>query len=103
MNVKEILFSLPEKVKPEVLEGRNSLFHFDIAGAGQFTVKIEDGKLEVTEGFEGEPTCKVSASTETLAKLRSGELSPTKAIMFGKLKVSNPMEIWEYAKIFGLM
>jgi putative sterol carrier protein len=38
-----------------------------------------------------------------LAKLRSGELSPTKAIMFGKLKVSNPMEIWEYAKIFGLM
>lgn len=103
MNVKEFLFSLPAKVKPEVLEGHNSLFHFDIADAGQFTVKLADGKLDVAEGFSGEPTCKVTTSAESFEKLISGDLNPMMAMMTGKLKISNPGEMLKYAKVFGLM
>lgn len=103
MDVKEFIFSLPAKAKPEVLEGLNTLFHFDIADAGQFTVKVTDGKLEVAEGFEGEPTCKVSTSAESFSKLLKGDLNPMMAMMTGKLKISNPGEMLKYAKIFGLM
>ncbi|MCW5924281.1 MAG: SCP2 sterol-binding domain-containing protein [Saprospiraceae bacterium] len=102
MDVKTFLFSLPEKANPEVLEGHNTLFHFDIADAGQFTVKVADGKLEVSEGFNGEPSCKVSTSADSFAKLLKGELNPMMAMMTGKLKISNPGEMLKYAKIFGL-
>ncbi len=103
IDVKEFLFSLPAKAKPEVLEGQNSLFHFDVADAGQFTIKVADSKMEVSEGFQGEPTCKVSTSAESFSKLLSGDLNPMMAMMTGKLKISNPGEMLKYAKIFGLM
>lgn len=103
MDVKDFIYSLPAKVKPEVLEGQNTLFHFDIANAGQFTVKVTNGKLKISEGFEGEPSCKVSTSAESFEKLLKGDLNPMMAMMTGKLKISNPGEMMKYAKIFGLM
>jgi putative sterol carrier protein len=103
IDVKDFLFSLPAKVAPEALEGHNTLFHFDVAGSGQYTVQIADGKLSATEGFNGDPTCKVNASAETLAKLLSGDINPMMAMMTGKLKISNPGEMLKYAKMFGLM
>ncbi|MCC6282455.1 MAG: SCP2 sterol-binding domain-containing protein [Saprospiraceae bacterium] len=103
MDVKEFLFSLPAKVKPEAVEGLSTLFHFDIADAGQFTVQLDNGKMDVSEGFSGEPSCKVTTSTESFQKLLSGDLNPMMAMMTGKLKISNPGEMLKYAKMFGLM
>ena len=103
MDVKQFLYSLPEKVSPEAIEGLSTLFHFDISGAGQFSVSVNDGKMEVSEGLEGEPNCKVSTSEENFSKLLSGDLNPMMAMMTGKLKISNPGEMLKYAKMFGLM
>ncbi len=103
MDIKQFLFSLPEKVAPEVVEGLSTLFHFDITDAGQFTVKLDDGKFEVSEGLSGDPNCKVSTSAESFSKLLARELNPMMAMMTGKLKISNPGEMLKYAKIFGLM
>jgi len=103
IDVKQFLFSLPEKVAPEAVEGLSTLFYFDVSDAGQFTVKLEDGKFEVSEGLSGEPNCKVSTSAESFSKLISGDLNPMMAMMTGKLKISNPGEMLKYAKIFGLM
>jgi len=103
MNVKDFIFNLPNKVDPQAVEGLSTLFHFDVADAGQFTIRLLDGKLNVSEGLEGEPKCKVNASSETLSKLLSGDLNPTMAMMTGKLKISNLSEMLKYAKVFGLM
>jgi putative sterol carrier protein len=103
IDVKEFLFALPNKVKPEVVEGLSTLFHFDFSDAGQFTVKLDNGKFDVSEGFSGEPTCKVTTSTESFNKLLTGDLNPMMAMMTGKLKISNPGEMLKYAKMFGLM
>ncbi|MCE2821838.1 MAG: SCP2 sterol-binding domain-containing protein [Bacteroidota bacterium] len=103
IDIKEFLNSLPAKVRPETVEGLSSVFHFDIADAGQFTVSLDNGKLEVTEGLTGEANCKVTASADTLQKLLSKDLNPMMAMMTGKLKISNPGEMMKYAKIFGLM
>jgi putative sterol carrier protein len=103
MDAKEFLMNLPQKAKPEALEGLNTLFHFDIEGAGQFSVAVVDGKMAVTEGFSGDPTCKVTASADNLGKIVKGDLNPMMAMMTGKLKISNPGEMLKYAKIFGLM
>jgi putative sterol carrier protein len=103
IDVKSFLFSLPDKAKPEVLEGHNTLFHFDVADAGQFTVRVSDGKLTVAEGLNGDPSCKVTTTAESFSKVLSGDLNPMMAMMTGKLKISNPGEMLKYAKIFGLM
>ena len=103
IDVKEFLFSLPAKVKPEAVEGLSTLFHFDITDSGQFTVQLDNGKMNVSEGFSGDPTCKVTTSTESFQKLLSGDLNPMMAMMTGKLKISNPGEMLKYAKMFGLM
>jgi putative sterol carrier protein len=103
MDVKTFINSLPEKVSPEAIEGHNTLFHFNIANAGEFTVQIADGKMSVSEGFSGEPSCKVDTSADTLSKVLSGDTNPMMAMMTGKLKISNPGEMLKYAKVFGLM
>ena len=103
IDVKQFLFSIPEKVAPEAVEGLSTLFHFDVTDSGQYTVRLDNGKFEVSEGFAGDPTCKVGASAETLSKLLSGDLNPMMAMMTSKLKISNPGEMLKYAKIFGLM
>jgi putative sterol carrier protein len=103
IDAKEFLMNLPAKVKPEVLEGQSTLFHFDIADSGQFTVQIADGKLSVAEGFSGDPSCTVKTSADAFSKLLSGDLNPMMAMMTGKLKISNPGEMMKYAKMFGIM
>jgi putative sterol carrier protein len=103
MDIKEFLFSLPDKVAPEAVEGLSTLFHFDIADAGLFTVKLDNGKFDVSEGLTGDATCKVTSSAEVLEKLLSKELNPMMAMMTGKLKISNVGEMLKYAKMFGLM
>lgn len=102
-NAKEFLNELPAKVNPDAVEGLSTLFHFDIADSGAYTVALADGKLSVQEGLHGDPNCKVNVSEENLAKIISGDLNPMMAMMTGKLKISNPGELLKYAKIFGLM
>ena len=105
MTATEFIQSLPSKAKPEILEGLETLFHFDIEGegGGQFSVKITDGKMSVATAFEGEPKCVVKTKAETLLGVLDGSVNPTTAVMFGKIKVSNIGELMKYAKIFGLM
>lgn len=105
MDALSFLNSMSAKVDPSLIEGQNTCFHFDIEGAGgaQVTVQVTDGKLEVKQGFVGEPKCTVRAKSETLQALLSGSLNPMTALFTGKLKISNPGEMMKYAKIFGLM
>ena len=103
IDVKKFLFDLPQKASPDALEGLSTIFHFDVAGSGEYTVQVVDGKLNVSEGLSGEANCKVTTSTESFSKLISGDLNPMMAMMTGKLKISNPGEMLKYAKMFGLM
>lgn len=103
IDAKEFLFALPQKANPDTLEGLNTLFHFDVTDSGQYTVQLADGKLTVSEGLQGDPSCTVKTSAESFSKLVSGDLNPMMAMMTGKLKISNPGEMLKYAKIFGLM
>lgn len=103
IDAKDFLFSLPVKVKPEVLEGLSTVFHFEISDSGNYTIALNDGKLDVTEGLTGDPECTVKTSAESFSKLIKGDLNPMMAMMTGKLKISNAGAMMKYAKIFGLM
>lgn len=105
MTAKEFLNNLPSQVSKDALEGKETLFHFDLTGEvpTQMTVEIKDGELNVKEGLQGEAECVISGKGENLMKVVAGKLNPMLALMTGKIKVSNQAALLKYAKLFGVM
>lgn len=97
---------LPERVtEGAVPADAQSTFHFDLDGdgGGQFTADLKDGKLEVTEGHNGESTCVISGKADKMMDVVSGRANPMMAVMTGQIKISNMSEMMKYAKVLGLM
>jgi putative sterol carrier protein len=90
MNAQEFFSKLPERVDPAKTAGMNNKYVFDVEGAGQWTVAVEDGAVSVTEGA-GDADCTIAASEDTLVKIAKGEANATTAYMTGKLKIQGDM------------
>ncbi len=84
-SAREFFESLPARANGRT-DGVDASYVVDIAGSGTWTVKIDDGKVEVTEG-DGGGDCTVSASEETFQRILDGRQNPLTAYMTGKLKV----------------
>jgi putative sterol carrier protein len=90
MTVQEFFEQLPEKVDAAKTAGMTNSYVFDVKDVGQWTVRVDDGAVSVTEGAE-EADCTITASEETLLKISKGEANPTTAYMTGKLKIAGDM------------
>jgi len=88
--VKEFFEGLEKRADASKTAGMTNSYLFDIDGAGKWTVRVEDGKVSVTEGGE-DADAVITASDETFQKIISGEQNPTSAYMTGKLKVKGDM------------
>jgi putative sterol carrier protein len=87
---REFFESLETRVDHSKTAGLTASYLFDIDGAGQWKVDIDDGKVNVTEGA-GDADCTISASEKTFERIVAGEQNPTTAYMTGKLKVKGDM------------
>ena len=90
MTVQEFFAQLPERADPAKTAGMTNTYVFDVEGAGQWTVAVDDGKVTVNEGAS-EADCTISATEETLVKIAKGEANATTAYMTGKLKIDGDM------------
>jgi putative sterol carrier protein len=88
--VKEFFETLEARADASKTAGMTNSYLFDIEGAGKWTVRVEDGKVSVSEGGE-DADAVISTSGETFEKIISGEQNPTSAYMTGKLKVKGDM------------
>ena len=70
--------------------GLTASYLFDIAGAGKWTVQVENGHVSVREGGDSAATT-IEASEQTFMKIVNREQNPTTAFMMGKLKVRGDM------------
>lgn len=89
--VQEFFEGLPARADTSKTAGMNNSYGFDIEGAGQWTVKVTDGAVSVTEGMEDAADVTISASQEVFEKIISGEQNATSAYMTGKLKLKGDM------------
>jgi putative sterol carrier protein len=89
--VQEFFETLPSRADMSKTAGMNNSYAFDIEGAGQWTVKVEDGSVSVDDGLEDAADCTISASQEIFQKIVAGEQNPTSAYMMGKLKLKGDM------------
>jgi putative sterol carrier protein len=90
VSAREFFENLESRVDESKTAGMNNSYLFDIDGAGVWLVRVEGGKVNVTEG-EQDADAVIKASEETFEKLVSGEQNPTSAYMTGKLKVKGDM------------
>ena len=89
-SVKEFFDGLAAGVDPTKTAGMSNSYLFDIQGAGQWLVKVDDGNVTVTEGG-GDADTTIETSDETMMAVIKGEQNPTTAYMTGKLKIKGDM------------
>jgi putative sterol carrier protein len=91
-SVQEFFQNLESRADPAKTAGMTSSYVFDIDGAGEWRVDVDDGTVSVTEGSgDADPDAVISTSQETFEKIIAGEQNPTSAYMTGKLKVKGGM------------
>ena len=89
-SVQEFFDGLAARADAEKTAGMNNSYLFDIEGAGQWLVAVNDGAVEVTEGG-GEADATISTNEENFMAIVRGEQNPTTAYMTGKLKIKGDM------------
>jgi hypothetical protein len=99
---KEIVMSLSERFRPEKAADYQTIVHYDISGnnGGKFTIKIENGTLEVKEGWDGKPKVTVEVADKIYEALETGQMNPQMAFMNGEIKVSDIGEMMSFTKVF---
>ena len=90
MTVRELFDSLEGRADASKTAGMTNSYLFDIEGAGKWTVRVDDGKVSVSEGGD-DADAVITTSEATFEKIVSGEQNPTSAYMTGKLKVKGDM------------
>jgi putative sterol carrier protein len=90
MTAKEFFDSLENRTDASRTAGMTNSYLFDIEGVGKWTVSVDDGNVNVSEGGE-DADAVITTSEETFEKIVSGEQNPTSAYMTGKLKVKGDM------------
>ena len=88
--VQEFFDDLAGGVDESKTAGMTNSYLFDIEGAGQWVVAVDDGKVSVAEGA-GEADTTITTSEESFLAITRGELNPTAAYMTGKLKIKGDM------------
>ena len=88
--VQDFFANLASRADPAKTAGMTNSYVFDIEGAGQWMVDVDDGTVSVTEGG-GDADVTISTSQETFEKIVAGEQNPTSAYMTGKLKIKGDM------------
>ena len=88
--VQDFFANLPANADASKTAGMTNSYVFDIEGAGQWTVSVDDGTITVSDGA-GDADATISASQETFEKIVAGEQNPTSAYMTGKLKIKGDM------------
>jgi putative sterol carrier protein len=89
-SVQDFFANLPSRADSSKTAGMTNSYVFEIEGAGEWTVDVDDGAVTVKEGG-GDADVTISTSQETFEKIIAGDQNPTSAYMTGKLKVKGDM------------
>jgi putative sterol carrier protein len=88
--VREFFDTLESRVDPAKTAGMTNSYLFDVDGAGQWTVRVNDGAVSVSEGVE-DADVTITGEAETFERIVSGEQNATSAYMTGKIKIKGDM------------
>lgn len=85
-SAREFFENLETEIDPAKTKGVKNSYVFDVEGAGQWKVDVNDGTVSVAEG-ETDADVTISITEEDFLKINRGELQPANAFMSGTMKV----------------
>jgi putative sterol carrier protein len=94
-SIKEIMEGMPLAFQPDKAGGANATIQFNFTGGepGNYTVKVADGKCEVTEGTADSPTVAINSPSEVWLKITRRELDGATAFMSGQFTFTGDMGV----------
>ncbi|MBV8881855.1 MAG: SCP2 sterol-binding domain-containing protein, partial [Planctomycetaceae bacterium] len=98
--IAEIFKGLPGAFDPEKSAGWDTLIHFAVTGAGDWTVEVKDKKVKVVEGKPAAPTSVITTDADTLVGMVEGKIKGDMAFMAGKLKATKVPDLGKFGKAF---
>ena len=75
------------KTKPEVMNGFDCIYQFDIEGQA-WSLDLKGAHRQIIKGEHPSPDCTIIMSEEDFGKLIRKRLNPAVGIIMGKIKIS---------------
>jgi NAD(P)-dependent dehydrogenase (short-subunit alcohol dehydrogenase family)/acyl dehydratase/putative sterol carrier protein len=98
--VADVFKALPGAFDPEKSAGWDTLIHFAVTGAGDWTIEVKDKKVRVAEGKPAAPTSVITTDSDTLVGMVEGKVKGDMAFMAGKLKATKVPDLAKFGKAF---
>jgi len=98
-HVRSIFRFMPEGFQADKAGTWKGVIVWDIAGSGEFTISVADGKCTSAEGKQGKPTCVVKTDTDTIIGIVEGTVDGNQAYMQGKISATNVGDLMKYQKV----
>jgi NAD(P)-dependent dehydrogenase (short-subunit alcohol dehydrogenase family)/acyl dehydratase/putative sterol carrier protein len=99
-SVASVFQSLAGAFDAEKSAGWDTLIHFAVTGAGDWTVEVKDKKVRVAEGKPAAPTSVITTDADTLLGMVEGKIKGDMAFMSGKLKATKVPDLAKFGKAF---
>lgn len=97
--VEDIFATLPGRFRKEKAANAELTVQFSFTNK-QYTVKIDKGTLEISNGLTGDAQCLVETDDETYVAVETGKINPQEAFMTGKIRVSDLMSMMNFGGLF---
>ena len=94
-SVKEIMEGMSSAFQADKAAGANATIQFNFTGAepGNYTVKVADGKCDVSEGTADSPTVTINSPSDVWLKITRRELDGATAFMSGQFTFTGDMGV----------
>jgi len=101
-SIQDWLNELPAHFIPEKAAGMDAVIQLRLTGeqSGDWHIVIRDLKIQVLPGVAPNPRLTLSAASQDILKVLTGQMDGMRAHMQGKLKVSGDMSL--AMKLMGL-
>lgn len=95
LNIETLMILLPQVFLPEQARGISAVINFDLSGdgGGDWTVTIRDQKCTAGPGKSETPDLSLAAKAKDILDIFTGRLDPTRALLFGKLRMTGDMRL----------
>lgn len=94
-SVKEVMEGMPQAFQPDKAGATNATIQFNFTGAepGNWTVKVADGKCEVTSGSADSATVTINSPSDVWLKISRREMDGATAFMSGQFTFTGDMGV----------
>ncbi len=101
--IQEAFTRMPDFFLAEKAGSWSASIHFNIPGAGSWSVDVKDGECTSKQGKPEQPTCTITyESGDVFIGTISGSMQPEQAFLSGKIKADNMGDLMRFAQCFDM-